>query len=403
MNDLLQVRIEGPLAPHRDGLWARLRERGYTPLSARNLLRVLAHLSQWLRRQNLRPDLLTEHHIEDYLRHRREAGYVHWLSLRGLDPILEHLRSEGAVPPRAVPGAKPAPIEGLLARYARYLEQERGLTSSVVRAYEHHARSFLLTCCGPATLDPSSLSAADVVAWVQEEVRSSSLGFARLKLSALRSFLRFLHLSGDLPRDLTGVVPCVAGSTRDGLPRGADPDSVRKLICCCDLRTHVGRRNHAILLLLSRLGLRAGEVAALELDDIDWTQGHCVVRGKGGREDHLPLPKDVGQAIASYLQRGRPRTESRRVFIQTRAPHSDITRGAITAVVYQACERAGLARISPHQLRHTAATEMLRRGASLPEIAQVLRHRHLASTAIYAKVDANALRPLGRPWPGEGR
>lgn len=165
----------------------------------------------------------------------------------------------------------------------------------------------------------------------------------------------------------------------------------------------MGLRNHAILLLLVRLGLRRGEVAALELDDIDWVRGHCVIHGKGGREDLLPLPKDVGQAIASYIRRGRPKTASRRVFIQAHAPYRDLTPGAVTDIVHHACDRAGLPRISPHQLRHTAATEMLRRGASLPEIAQILRHRSLTSTAIYAKVDEEALRPLGRPWPGEGR
>jgi len=403
MSDLPQVRVEGPLAPHRDGLWVRLRERGYTPLSARNLLRVMAHLSRWLRQQGLHPDLLSGQHIEDYLWHRREVGYVHWLSCRGLEPILEHLRDVGVVPRVPEAPIESTPVDDLLAGYVRYLEQERGLTDGATSQYERVARSFLLTCFGDEALDLVGLSAADVVAYVQEEARSTSLGYARTKLSALRSFLRFLHLSGELPTDLTGAVPSVAGSTRDGLPRGANPDDVRKLVRCFDRRTHVGRRNHALLLLLSRLGLRAGEVAALELDDIDWIRGQCTIHGKGSREDCLPLPKDVGQAIASYLRRGRPRTGSRRVFIQSRAPHRNITRGAITAVVLDASKRAGLPRISPHRLRHAAATEMLRRGASLPEIAQVLRHRHLASTAIYAKVDEEALRPLGRPWPGEGR
>ena len=403
MNELSRRLVEGPLAPYRDGLRARLRERGYTPLSARNLLGVAAHLSRWLQEQGLHPSQLDDPHIGDYLRQRREAGYVNWLSPRGLEPILEHLRGVGAVPPMPAASVDPTPIEDLLTRYVRYLQSERGLTLRVMPGYERHARSFLLGWRGSERLDLGRLSAADVVAYVQRETRSSSLGYARVKLSALRSFLRFLHLSRDLPRDLTGAVPSVAGSTRDGLPRGVDPDSVRKLVRCFDRRTHVGRRDHAILLLLSRLGLRAGEVAALELDDIDWARGHCVVRGKSGREDHLPLPKDVGQAIASYLRRGRPRTASRRVFIQARAPYRDLTQMTVAAAVYRACDRAGLARISPHRLRHTAASEMLRRGAALPEIAQVLRHRHLASTAIYAKVDEDALRPLGRPWPGEGR
>lgn len=403
MNDLAQVRVDGPLAPYRDALWVRFRERGYTPLSARNLLRVTAHLSRWLQQVGIRPDLLSAPHIEDYLRHRREVGYVHWLSRRGLEPILEHLRSIGVVPPIATDAVDPTPTGHLIARYAAYLSNERGLTPGVISTYSGHARSFLLTCFANKPFDRVGFSARDVVAYVQEEARSSSVVRARAKISALRSFLRFLHLAGELPTDLTGAVPSVAGSTRDGLPRGANPDDVRKLVRSFDRTTHVGMRNHAILLLLVRMGLRRGEVAVLELDDIDWARGRCVIHGKGGREDLLPLPKDVGQAIASYLQRGRPKSESRRVFLPVRAPYRDLTPGAITGVVHQACKRTGVPHVSPHQLRHTAATEMLRRGASLPEIAQVLRHRHLCSTVIYAKVDERALRPLGRPWPGEGR
>lgn len=403
MKDLSRIRIEGPLAPYRDGLWACLGALGYTPLSARNLLRVMANLSRWLGRQSLHSGQFDAQQIEDYLQHRREAGYVQWLSLRGLDPILEYLRSEGVVPLVPVASSEPTPLEDLLGLYARYLEKERGLSASIVRGYQRTARSFLIGRFGTEELDLSSLSAADVTTYVQQEARSSSISYTKVKLSALRAFLRFLHVSGDSTGDLTGAVPTVAGARLAALPRGPAPADVNKLIHSFDRRTHVGRRNYAILLLLSRLGLRGGEVAALELDDIDWALGQCVIHGKGSREDCLPLPVDVGQAIASYLRRGRPRTKSRRVFIQARAPHRDITRGAITQVVYDACKRAGIPRISPHRLRHAAATEMLRRGASLPEIAQVLRHRHLASTAIYAKVDQDALRPLGRPWPGGGR
>jgi len=204
MNDLPRVHIEGPLAPYRDGLWARLRERGYTGLSARNLLRVAAHLSRWIQGQGLRPGHFDEAYIEDYLRQRREAGYVNWLSPRGLEPILEYLRGVGVVPPARGAPIGSTPLDGLLSRYVRYLEEERGLSASVVLTYERLARSFLRTCVGAELHDLARLSAADIVEHVQRETCSCSVGYARIKLSALRSLLRFLHLAGDLPGDLTG-------------------------------------------------------------------------------------------------------------------------------------------------------------------------------------------------------
>lgn len=185
------------------------------------------------------------------------------------------------------------------------------------------------------------------------------------------------------------------------LPRGLEPAAVKRLLASCDRRTLVGRRDYAVLLLLSRLGLRAGEVAALTLEGLDWSSGELLVAGKGGRYDRLPLAVDVGEAIVSYLRR-RPRIEDRALFLRVLAPAGAVSSSGVSGIVRSACKRAGVPSVGSHALRRTAATEMLRRGASLPEIREVLRHRDKKTTAIYAKVDRRTLRPLARPWPQGG-
>jgi integrase/recombinase XerD len=215
----------------------------------------------------------------------------------------------------------------------------------------------------------------------------------------LRSLLRYLHVAGLIELPLEWAVPGVADLRDRSLPRGLEPAVVKKLLASCDRRRTVGRRDYAILLLLARLGLRAGEVAAVTLDDVDWRRGELLIHGKGGRDDVLPLPCDVGEALVSYLRR-RPASESRTLFLKVLAPAGPMSGSAIRGVVHDACVRAGIPPVGPHRLRHTAATGMLRAGASLAEIGQVLRHRERKTTAIYAKVDRKALRALARPWPG---
>lgn len=294
------------------------------------------------------------------------------------------------------------PVEELLADYRRYLSIERGLSDhTVLDAYGPAARLFLSGWENSNGLGLERLSAADVSSFLARECPRRSVSGARDLVCALRSLLRYLHLAGLIAAPLVWAVPSVADLRDRALPRGLEPAAVGKLLASCDRRRLVGRRDFAILLLLARLGLRAGEVAAIALDDLDWRAGMLLVHGKGSREDVLPLPMDVGEAIVSYLRR-RPRCRCRALFLRVTAPREGLNRCTVAWVVRAAGDRAGLPRVGAHRLRHTAATQMLRAGASLPEIGQVLRHREQKTTAIYAKVDRTALRALARPWPSRG-
>lgn len=393
------VRMKGPLVVHQDGLWADLRARGYAWFSAKNLLSVARHLSLWLESQGLSPSDLTGPRIEEYLRDRRASGYICWRSLRGLRPILRYLRSVGAVPAEVEEERGSSPRSGLLQTYQTYLLEERGITSAAtVDSYLRVVRTFLTAIDFVDLTDLPGLSPAKVSGFLREEVRLCSVGSAKIKVTALRSFLRYLHLRGHC-LDLLGAVPAVAGCRDGGLPKGLSPEEVRQLLETCGEGTAVGRRDRAILLLLSRLGLRAIEVAGIELEDVAWTRGELRVRGKG-RHGVLPLPEDVGQALEDYLRQGRPDSASRRLFLTARAPHRELTSGTVGAVVRSACRGAGLPPCGSHRLRHTVGTQMLRKGASLAEVAHVLGHQSLLTTAIYAKVDRRALRELARHWLG---
>jgi site-specific recombinase XerD len=289
-----------------------------------------------------------------------------------------------------------------MADYRRFLLIERRLSKhTVLDAYEPAARRFLEALDGQDRLCLERLRAADVTAFLVRECAWRSVSGARDLVCALRSFLRYLHLGGMIELPLVWAVPAVADLRDRTLPRGLDPTAVKQLMASCDRRRTIGRRDHAILLLLARLGLRAGEVAAITLDDVDWRAGLLLVHGKGSREDLLPLPADVGEAIVSYLRR-RLRCETRALFLCMTAPVRGVDRCTVAWAVRSACDRAGLPRVGAHRLRHTAATEMLRHGASLAEIGQVLRHREPKTTAIYAKIDRAALRALARPWPTAG-
>lgn len=325
---------------------------------------------------------------------------MEYRSVKALRPLLEFLEPLGVLPvEQKVP---PGPVEELLGRYRDYLIGERGLTPGTARGYVDLVRPFVATRQRGKVLDFAAVSAADVSGFVMAACPGRAVGSAKLIVCSLRSLLGWLHLTGATAGSLVSAVPSVAGWRLSGLPKGLEPAQLRRLLGACDRRTATGRRDYAIMLLLSRLGLRSGEVARLSLDDLDWRHGEIAVVGKGNRAERLPLPEDVGAAIAAYLRRGRPRTaQGRSVFVRVHAPHQALTNGGVTMVVFDAAQHAGLPKMHAHRLRHTAATAMLRAGSPLPEVAQVLRHRSLLSTAIYAKVDRDALAVLARPWPGD--
>lgn len=393
------VRVGGPLAAFAPGFVDDLVARGYRPGSAADQLRLMAEVSGWLGERGLGGADLTVRVAEQFVADRR-ARRSRLRSVRALCPLLDYLRGLG-VAPLMVRARASTPAEVLIERYSMYLLERRGLARSTVRDYVGVARVFLAgreRVGGELAL--GELDAAAVSEFVLLESRRCSVGSAKCMVTRLRVLLRFLHLEGEIDRDLTGAVPSVASWRLASLVKALDPRSVQRLLSGCDRRTRVGRRDFAIVTLLSRLGLRAGEVAALRLCDVDWRAGELLIRGKGSRQERLPLPDDVGAALAGWLARGRPRCESVFVFTRLRAPLGGLSSGAVSQIVRRACQRAGLPVVSAHRLRHTAATEMLRAGGSLTEVGQVLRHRGRDVTSIYAKVDRLALAAVVRPWPG---
>ncbi|MHB8695834.1 MAG: tyrosine-type recombinase/integrase [Solirubrobacteraceae bacterium] len=387
----------GPLEVHAVGFARWLAEQGFSQSRIEKRLCQLGHLSGWLELEGLRPDELTVEHQQRFIEARRMAGHRTWLSPRSLRVPLSYLREAGVLPAALVTPV--GPVERLLADYRRYVAGERGLAAHTIYHHELVARLFLIEREKLGGLELERLTAGNVSAFLAAECPKRSVTGARDLVKGLRGLLRYLHVTGVIATPLQWSVPAVAYHRDRSLPRGLPREAVARLLASCDRRRAVGRRDYAVLLLLSRLGLRAGEVAAIELEDIDWRHGEFQVRGKGARLDRLPMPADIGRAIVSYL-RYRPHSGFRAVFLLARAPYCPLSGQAVSGIVHRACVRAGLPVVHAHRLRHTAATEMLRAGGSLPQIAQVLRHRQLATTNIYAKVDHRSLRPLARPWPG---
>jgi site-specific recombinase XerD len=394
-----KVRVVGPLAPYAERFGVELAGRGYTDVSAAEQLRLMGHLSRWMAAEGLDVSGLCAEQVERFFEARRAQGYTARRSPRALGAVREFLRREGVLP--LPPGLSMSADELLLARYRDYLVCERGLVERVVAVSLKAAALFVAGhpgLAGGATV----IGVGDVHAFCARELPCRSASAARNLAAALRSFLRFLHVTGIVAAPLAQAVPPVANRKGAGLPRGLARETVTRLLASCDRRTKRGRRDYAILLLLARLGLRAGEAARLSLDDIDWRAGELVVHGKGGRVDRLPLPADVGAAVVDYIRRGRPRADSRMVFLRAIAPTGPLSPPGITWVVYAACNRAGVTKVGAHRLRHTLATDLLRSGGSLVEVGQILRHASVGTTAIYAKIDFGALAPLALPWPGGG-
>jgi integrase/recombinase XerD len=400
MEDRSRACVAGPLQPYAAGFTAELARLGYTGGSAYGQMLLMAHLSRWLAGERLDAGGLTPEAAGRFLAHRRAVGYAQLLSPKALVPLLGFLRRIGAVP-EAPPPVPAGAADALLDRYRRYLVTERGLAAETAAGYAAKVRVFL---AAPVDRGLAGLTAAEVTAFIVETCPSMRKGTAKLTVTALRSLLGWLHLAGEIPGPLDWAVPAVASWRLAALPAPLEPGQVRAMLDGCDTGTAVGRRDLAMLILLARLGLRAGEVAGLALDDIDWRAGEITVTGKGRRSERLPLPADAGEALAAWLRGGRPEPfeGARNVFLRVRAPHRRLTSTGVSQAVFAAGQRAGLKGVFAHRLRHSAATGMLRAGASLPEVGQVLRHRRMLSTAIYAKTDVPALRALARPWPSGG-
>jgi integrase/recombinase XerD len=399
MNDPSRVRVRGPLALYAPGFRAELEARGYAPGSVALQLQLAAQLSRWLMAQGLDVSGLTPDRMEEFFKVRRARVRTLHLSPRALRVLVEHLDKLGALPaPQAV---EPTALEAFLERYRHYLLRERGLGEATAARYFYIAGQFLRFCSGGEGLKLAAVSASATTKFLTVQCAAHSSGWAKAVAVALRCLLRFLHVEGLIIAPLAQAVPTPAGWAGASLPKALKPADLAAVLGSCDRSSGVGRRDYAVLVLLARLGLRAGEVAGLQMADMDWTGGEIRVRGKGPRVDVLPLPTDVGRALADYVTQGRPRARGGALFRRAVAPHEGLNSTSVTGIVYRACERAGLARVGAHRLRHTAATEMLRGGASLAEIAQVLRQHTPAATALYAKVDHHALGTLAQPWPGE--
>ena len=392
-------RKPGGLGPQVEGYRAWLEQRGYTPDTVRNMLKELGQVGRWLMLGNLEAEQLDEQGIAAFICARRAAGYRRVPGPRAMMPLLSYLREVGIV---AEAPLLATPLGVLLAQYRSWLVDERGLAPSTVLRYGNTARRFLTeqTVVG-GVCTPSVLTGRDVNEFLLRECARVSAGSAKGRVAELRSVLRFLYLQEITPLRLGTAVPPVGGWRLATLPPPAmSTTDVQLLLDTCDRVTPVGVRDFAMMMLIARLGLRSIEIARLELRDVHWRVGELVVRGKARRQDRLPLPAEVGEALVAYLSNGRNPADAVHLFLTCRAPRGPIRADLVGDVVERACIRAGLPKVGPHRLRHALAGELLRQGAGLVAISQVLRHRDLATTALYAKVDLDALRQVAQPWPG---
>ena len=391
--------VDGPLAPFADGLRRELAGQGYALDTVVDHVHLLADLSDWLSGRGLTGAGLTSEVAQEFLSERRARGHRVGVTIRAVTPILGYLRGLGVAPTYSAVAAV-TPQDVLLVEYRHYLEAERGLSAGTVTHYLRCARVFLTWLPGSCE-SLSGLSSGQVTGYVMQWARRrEGRPPDMVTLPALRSLLRFLHVAGHVPILLSDAVPAGrAHPGRLGVPRAASAERIRAVLASCDRDSAVGRRDYAIVLSLTRLGLRGGEVARLELADVGWRSGEVVVRGKGGRVDVLPLPGDVGEAWAQYLLHARPKTTATTMFVTMVAPFTALATSSVTQVLARACARAGVARFGPHRIRHAVACGLLDAGASMAEIGQLLRHAQERTTAIYAKVDQARLAELAQPCP----
>jgi integrase/recombinase XerD len=401
--EVCRVEVDGPLAPFAAGIADVLVVQGYREESARALMSLVAELSGWLDDRGLAAGDVSGEVIEAFFasgggrRCRRRSP-------RSLEKVVGYLRSLGVVAPEvAVRMGRTEGETELLEAFGGWCVAQRGLTRATTDQYVGRVAAFLRLWSSDGDVVDGALDGRAVLITVRAASEVMPAPSLRCVVTAVRSFLRFLFVTGRVAHPLVTAVPALKSWPRTALPSAIPAAQARRLVACCDTATGRGRRDAAVLLVLVRLGLRAGEVARLELDDIDWRRGEIAIRGKGGRDDVLPLPVEVGEAIAAYLRGGRPPSSSRAVFLTAVASVRPLSGDGVALLVRRACRRAGLAEVGPHRLRHTLATETLRAGAPMAEVAQLLRHADQATSSIYAAADAAAVAALARRWPEVSR
>ena len=381
---------------------ARVEHEDYLPSSVPCQLYAITRFSKWMGQHGIRPEDLDESLVSRFV--ARDSGVVHYPERATIGRLLAILRDLGVASPEATRSF--TPVEACVEQYREYLVHQRGLSAASLPNYVSFVRQFLEGRFPEAEVRLHELCGTDVQSFVKRQAAKLSPGRAKLLVTALRVFLRYLLYEGHITTELAGCVPAVASWSFSAIPKSLPVGAVQSALDECDRTTPLGRRNYAILLLLARLGLRAGEVVGLTLDDLDWENGLIRIRRKGSRWTQLPLTSDVGAAIAAYLQAGRPTSSGRRLFLCCCAPMRGFAHTiSVSSIVRRTLIAAGVQteRTGAHLFRHTLAVDLLRNGASLDEIGDILGHRSPNTTALYAKVDVVALRTLALPWPGGAR
>ncbi len=409
--DTIIVSKDGPpvglLDTHVESFLRHLRAAGYAERTLRKKRTIAASFVRWTKRERVAVKNLNESHVAAFLKRsprRRKARVTFELAI--LRPFLGYLRLDAGVP-APEPRIDSSPVGEIQRQYVHYLHNERGLTENSIRVYSPYIQDFLTELvANSGSASPGELDAVNVQDFLLDRVQNRSSEYSRLLATSLRSFLRFLFLRGETVIDLSLSIPTVRRWSQSAVPALISPEEVERVLSVPDRSTPGGCRDYAILLLLARLGLRAGELVVLELGDIRWRTAEIIIRGKGRLIDSFPLLSDIGGALALYLRNGRGHSDSRRVFLRIMAPRVGLAGpAAIGHIVRRALSRAEIhptGRGAAHLFRHSLATRMIRHGASMAEISEVLRHRSQNTTAIYAKVDFEALRGVARSWPGTG-
>lgn len=393
---------EGPLVPYLDAFAKSLDEQGFKRRVINPQIRLTAKFSKWLKNKSVAIEDINEKHVEGFFKNRQKhlsTRRGEFAALRRLLTFLDRL----SIIHLSLEEHETTQLQQTVASFTDYLLNERDLSKKTLIQYGPFAERFLVGCFGEGSIDFQTLQAKDVVCFVKRQAAILSPSRAKSATNALRSFLRYLHYCGKIQIDLTAAVPTVPNWSLTGIPESITPEQIRIVLSACPRNTPVGRRDYAILLLLARLGLRAIEIVSLTLSSITWKAGTITVKGKGNKPGILPLPREVGEAIVDYLHYGRPDSNCKSLFLSACAPIRGLGASqTVTTIARTAIKRAGIetAHYGTHQFRHALASDMLRHGATMTEIGGVLRHSHIKTTSLYAKVDFSALRDLSLPWPG---